>query len=49
MKRNKYFFQYGDRIYFIWLSLDEFKKLDLPTYPEFLNDEQFEKLKKYFK
>jgi len=47
MNRNKYFFQYGDRIYFIWLSLDEFNKLNIPTYPEFISTEEFKQIEKH--
>jgi hypothetical protein len=49
MKKTTYYFAYKDKIYYIKLTVDEFKKLKLPLHPEFINDEQFEKLKKYFK
>lgn len=49
MKKTTYYFNYNDRIYFICITIDEFKELNLPLYPEFINDEQFQKLKKYFK
>jgi uncharacterized Fe-S cluster-containing MiaB family protein len=51
MKKNKetYYFNYTDKIYYIKLTEKEMKELNLPTYPEFINDEQFETLKKYLK
>ena len=49
MKKTTYYFNYGDKLYYIYLTVDEFKELNLPTYPKFINDEQFETLKKYLK
>ena len=48
-KKTTYYFNYTDKIYYIYLTVDEFKELNLPVYPEFINDEQFELIKKYFK
>ena len=48
MKKATYYFAYKDKIYYIKLTVDEFKELKLPAHPEFITDEQFEKLKKYF-
>jgi hypothetical protein len=49
MKKATYYFNYLDKIYYIKLTVDEFKELKLPAHPEFITDEQFEKLRKYFK
>lgn len=49
MKKTTYYFNYKDKIYYIYLSVDEFKQLNLPVYPEFISDEQFEQIKKYLK
>lgn len=49
MKKTTYYFNYKDKIYYIYLTVEEFKELDLPAYPEFITDEQFEQIKKYLK
>jgi hypothetical protein len=49
MKKTEYFFNYKDKLYFIKLTKKQFKELNLPVYPDFINYEQFETLKKYLK
>jgi hypothetical protein len=49
MKKTSYYFNYKDKIYYIKLTMDEFKELNLPTHPKFITNEQFEQIKKYFK
>lgn len=49
MIKSSYYFNYGDKIYYIKLTEREYKELNFPVYPELITDEQFEKLKKYFK
>lgn len=45
-KKNKYFFNYDKLTYFVVLSDEEFRKLNVPTFPTFISDEQFERLNK---
>jgi len=49
MKKATYYFNYRDKIYYIKLTEKEINELNLPVHPEFINDKQFEKLRKYFK